>query len=389
MKVLWLAPLPYIDDNKSHPAAWVITLALALVEKGIKLTIINYNSQIKDAIDIKYYQGIELVYIKTPNTKIDLLSLFTKRIDIVKRYLKSIEANYDILHIHGTEHQYEVMANDLNIPKVISIQGIMNEYIKIYPVLSNIKQYISWKISCYYEKKYMKYYKYFSCRTHWDTNYIKNNVSNAKIFTIWEMIRDPFFNVKVQYGNKNILFVGGKNPIKGLKELLFAYNDSTIQDLGCGLIILGNCDKNDVIKIINKHKLTNINLSNIEVRGMQNAVGMIEAYKECFCLVHPTYIDNSPNSICEAQLAGLPVIATNVGGVATLIDNNITGLLVNRNDQNGLKDAIVKIFENKLLWMNISEASKNISNSRHDSNTIVNQTMKMYKKIIKDCSDVQ
>ncbi len=387
MNVLWLAPIPYIDDTSGHPAAWVITLALALVKNGIDLTIVNYNDKIKDTIETKTYKGIKLVYIKTPNAKIDLLTLFTKRISIVKQYLMQIESSYDLLHIHGTEHQYEVMANDLNIPKVISIQGIMNEYIKILPVLSNLKQYTFWKISCYYEKKYMKNYQYYSCRTHWDKSYIKHNIPNAKIFTIWEMIRQPFFNVKCSYGNKNILFVGGKNPIKGLKELLIAYNHS-IQGLGCGLIILGNCKEEDLIKIIIKYKLVNIKLSNIETRGMQDSIGMIEAYNECFCLVHPTYIDNSPNSVCEAQIAGLPVIATDVGGVATLIDNNNTGLLINRTE-NAIEDAVIKLFNDEMLWKNISNMSLQTSRIRHHPKTIVNQTIKMYKELIEGHTNAQ
>jgi len=57
---------------------------------------------------------------------------------------------------------------------------------------------------------------------------------------------------------------------------------------------------------------------------------MVEAMKISRFMVHPSYIDNSPNSICEAQILGLPVVATNVGGVESLIENGKTGLLIDR-----------------------------------------------------------
>ena len=382
MKILWLAPIPFIDDSSSHPAPWVITLAKALVESGIDLTILNYNLKIEKKIVKKEFDGIHLIYIKTPRTKKDILTLYKTRIKIVKNYLHSIISNYDLLHIHGSEHQYEVMALDLKIPMVISIQGIIFEYIKILPILSNLKIYVGWKISSIYEKKYLPYYKYFSCRTHWDTNCIKSINPKAKIYTIWEMIREDFFKDYFSNEKKNILFVGGKNPIKGLAELLQAYN-SSLQDKGLKLIILGNCDINDINEMINKYNYFNIDINNIECRGMENANGMIEAYKESFCMVHPTYIDNSPNSVCEAQLSGLPVIATDVGGVASLISDKETGLLIGRESKD-IELAVDKLLNNDELRKHISVKSRQIARERHDPELIVQQTLDMYNDILGD-----
>ncbi len=383
MKILWLAPIPYIDihiDSNIHPAPWILELANSLVESGIELTIINYNRNIKKPVEKKKYKDINLVYVKTPNIKIDIITFYAYRIKIVKNYLKNIENDYDLLHIHGTEHQYEAMANELKIPKLISIQGIMNECIKVLSIKSNFKQYVSWKISCFYEKKFIPKYHYFSCRTNWDKSYIRKHAPNAEIYEIWEMIRENFFHNHYSNNKNTILFVGGKNPIKGLKELLIIYNNS-LQKMGLKIIVLGNCQNNDVIKLIKKNNLTNIDVSNIDCRGMQEAKGMIKAYSESFCLVHPTYIDNSPNSICEAQLAGLPVIATDVGGVSTLIENRVTGILIQRGSEH-IESSIKTLLNDDIFWKKISKNSRNISRERHNPNKIVNQTIDMYSKII-------
>ncbi len=384
MKVLWLAPFPYIDGTHSRPAPWVITLAKALINSGIDLTILNYNSKIKEDIIKKEFEGIHLIYVKAPKLKKDLLTFYRVRINIMKNYLQTIIDNYDLLHIHGSEHQYEVMAVDLKVPKMISIQGIISEVIKVAP-FTDFKKYIAWKLSSFYEKKYLPQYKYFSCRTHWDSNYIKSINPKAKVYNIWEMIRKDFFKDHFSNKKKNILFVGGKNSIKGLMELLQAY-DSSLQAKGLKLIILGRCTIKDIEEIIQKQNLSTININNIDCRGLQNDVlGIIKAYDESFCLVHPSYIDNSPNSVCEAQISGLPVIATNVGGVASLIKDEETGLLIGR-DSNDIVLAVERLLEDDKLRKKLSEKSRLIARDRHDPDIILNETLNMYSDIVNDKS---
>jgi len=380
MKILWLAPIPFIDDSSSHPAPWIITLAKALVNSGIDLTILNYNANIEEEIVKKDFEGIHLIYVKTPKLKIDLLTLYTLRIRKMKNYLHEIIDNYDLLHIHGSEHQYEVMASELNIPTLISIQGIISEVLHVTPIFSDWKIFVIWKLSSLYEKKYLPQYKYFSCRTHWDINYIKSINPKVKIYKIWEMIRKDFFEDHFSNEKKNILFVGGANPIKGLIELLEAY-DSSLQQKGLKLIILGNCKVDDIDEITTKHHLSSIDVNNIDCRGMQDTKGMIKAYEESFCLVHPTYIDNSPNSVCEAQLSGLPVIATDVGGVASLIKDGETGMLIGR-ESHEIEYAVDMLLNNDGLREHISQRSKQVARKRHDPDLILQQTLNMYSDML-------
>ena len=379
MKILWLAPIPLIDTKDTHPAPWVITLGKALITKGHELTIVNNNSSISEDTVTIMYENIKLIYIKTPKLKLDFLTLYKLKINTVKKYLKTIVSDYDLLHIHGTEHQYEAMSEGLNIPKIISIQGIMGECIKFIPV-SRYKQFLEWKLSSYYETKYIPKNNHYSCRTHWDSNYIKSKNKNAKVYMIWEMIREEFFSNYFSLKKENILFVGGKNKIKGLKELLCAY-DSSLQDLGLKLIILGNCSIADVKELIISEGLNKINLDKIDCRGMQDSKGMIKAYEESYCLVHPTYIDNSPNSVCEAQISGLPVIATDVGGVSSLIEHEKTGLLIDRTSQS-IENAVKRLISNDELHHSISLQSRKVARKRHNPETILEQTIIMYETVI-------
>jgi len=381
MNILWLAPVALIDNRNTQPATWVMTLAKALAINNVNLTIVNYNSKIKkDVVEIEY-ENIKIVYIKTPKLKLDFITFFQLRIYKVKKYIQKIAYDFDILHIHGTEHQYEAMSIGLKIPKVISIQGVMHKYVKFIPA-SRYKQFLEWRLSAFYETKYFKKNYCYSCRTHWDSAIIRSSNPQAKIYMIWEMIREEFFYDHFSSKKENILFVGGKNPVKGLKELLFAY-DNSLQSHGLKLIVLGVCSIKDVQSIINEEGLKSIDIKNIDCRGMQDARGMIKAYEESYCLVHPTYIDNSPNSVCEAQLAGLPVIATDVGGVSSLIENLQTGLLI-ENKPKAIEIAVKKLYDDDLLREYISKESRWVARKRHNPKIILSKTISMYKELINE-----
>ena len=56
---------------------------------------------------------------------------------------------------------------------------------------------------------------------------------------------------------------------------------------------------------------------------MQSDTQMCEQMKKAQLLVSPSSIENSPNTVGEAMLMWLPVISSNVGGVSTMLKNQI------------------------------------------------------------------
>ena len=62
--------------------------------------------------------------------------------------------------------------------------------------------------------------------------------------------------------------------------------------------------------------------------------------------------------IAEAMAAGTPVIASNAGGVAEIVDNKVTGLLVQPKNQQALAEAIISLLNSKSLSLSLSEKAK-------------------------------
>lgn len=70
---------------------------------------------------------------------------------------------------------------------------------------------------------------------------------------------------------------------------------------------------------------------------------LAELVTSCRLMVFPTRADCSPNAILEASAAGLPVVATAVGGISDMIDDRVTGSLMPYVDVDCFYDAVIDL----------------------------------------------
>jgi colanic acid/amylovoran biosynthesis glycosyltransferase len=69
-------------------------------------------------------------------------------------------------------------------------------------------------------------------------------------------------------------------------------------------------------------------------------------------------VDGLPNFALEATATATPVVATRVGGLPDLIDNEVTGLLVGERDANALETAIRFLLQNPARARQLGEAGR-------------------------------
>ncbi|MFD2569130.1 glycosyltransferase family 4 protein [Spirosoma soli] len=381
MNVLWLAATSH-SSKAGHPMPWITALANSLVAKqDVNINVVSYNPFIKQDEEV-VQNGVKYTFLKVPDDKWDLLRGYTGRIKLVQNYLKDIASQYDLMHIHGAEQQYHVMGHGVNLPKVLSAQGFVTEYYRHLPSRPEYR-HLSWLVAGYYEKRYMPSVKHFICRTHWDKAIVRQMHPNAIVHHNWELIRPEFYReIEPSTGTERnaVLFVGGVNYIKGIREALQTI-DTLRKTRPIRFIVTGGGNKEELLKMVTTLGLKNIKPEDIEHRGMLSAAQLWATYHEAFCLLHPSYIDNSPNSVCEAQLAGLPVVASDVGGVASLVENYKTGLLTTLNVPEIVK-AVEVLWENVLLRETLAQQAREVSLERFDQQQIVGITESIYQEVL-------
>jgi len=83
--------------------------------------------------------------------------------------------------------------------------------------------------------------------------------------------------------------------------------------------------------------------------------------------------------IIEAQAAGVPVVATEVGGVVDIIEDGRTGLMVPPSDPQSMAEAVIKIFKDPLLARDLAEAAYIKVKEKYNVELMVNNTLNVYK----------
>jgi glycosyltransferase involved in cell wall biosynthesis len=80
--------------------------------------------------------------------------------------------------------------------------------------------------------------------------------------------------------------------------------------------------------------------------------------------VCPSLEDNLPNTVMEAMACGLPVIATNVGGIPDMVEDGVNGYLVEPNDPAALAEALRRLLGNRGKLQEMGRRSRAICESR-------------------------
>ena len=339
-----------------------------------------------------------------------------------RKYWNEIIKDYtpDIIHIHGSESNVplELVRSNPNIPIFLTLQGIISNYYKdeyaglgIGDLIYNISlrdivrcsgiilDRHKTKIRSRYEQEILGKVRYFGGRTTWDK--VSSLVWNqtAKYLYSPEMIREQFYKAdrwNIENIKRHRIFMHqGFKPIKGLHILLDAmyhlkkkYPDVELYMSGTNY--MKNCTFKDkllqpgYVKLLFK-KIREYDLEhNIHFTGVLDADQIIEFLKSSHVMVLPSSIENSPNSLVEAKLVGVPIVASYVGGVPDMLTHNEDGFLYTFNEPLLLAEFIGRVFDNDSLAEKFSINSYNNIRSIYSPHKVLLDTIQNYKNIIAD-----
>ena len=176
-----------------------------------------------------------------------------------------------------------------------------------------------------------------------DTEFFKN----TKTLDEKELIRDKF---KIDKKDFVITFVGRIVKDKGINELIEAFVDLSKKYNNLKLLLVGDYEEH-LNPIKNENKILIDSLDSIITVGFQNDIRDFLSITDLFVL--PSYREGLPNSLIEAGSFGIPLLATNINGCNEIIDDGITGILVEKKSAKKLEEAIDKLLEDKELYNSI------------------------------------
>lgn len=314
--------------------------------------------------------------------------------------------NPDIIHVFGSEWCWGQVQTKTQIPVVIHMQGSMPPYhnAKFPPGYSsrdimhllgfNLKARIGTFIEQHkaitrvaQEEETLKVVNYYMGRTKWDHSIVKLYNPSAHYYYCSEALRPSFWGItqvwKPQQGAKiRIVTTGMTSLLKGLDTILRTAHRLKKTGFDFEWICAGRMDKR-IKKLIEEKEETTYEANNVCIAGFLDSEKLTNLLLSADMYVHTAYIDNSPNAVCEAQLLGLPVIATFVGGIPSLINDGEDGILVPANDPFSMSYEIMKLADDKKRQIDMGVKARQKALKRHDTDTIYHDLLACYSDIIK------
>lgn len=408
MKVLWfeVTPPARFKQEKEPIAGWQDSLEEIVrsypdIELGIAFEY-PISSEKKTIEGVMYYPITpHYTYFEKRKNKSSWNIIRDKVIQLSLNVIEDF--NPDIIHIFGSEWPFGQIAKFTKVPVVIHMQGSIPPYNNaMYPPMYSIWDEVRFRGFNVYkqlklyrrlkkeesqkimEEDTLRTVQNYMGRTDWDKSLIKLYNPKAKYFHCNEALRTSITECGKHWTpreQKTIkLFSTGCGSFwKGMDTILRTAVLLKERNVDFQWNIAGKMTVKKLIETKEKKKFSDYN---IKVLGYINSELLREHLLSSDIYIHPAYIDNSPNSICEAQYLGVPIIATYVGGIPSLIENHKDGLLIPANAPHILANAIMELAEDKSRQLSYSKYGLQKAQARHDKASILNDLLECYKALI-------
>ncbi len=335
----------------------------------------------------------------------------------------------DVIHIHGTEleHSFQMALAAGNTPCVASVQGLISRchvhfmdgipskynnfvflkkvatrlfnVVKLYPFYMILEKQ-KFEKAAVLENKTLLLINNVIGRTHWDEKHTKLLNEKVNYFKVNEILRDEFYtDEKWMFENceKHSIFITQASyPIKGFHQLLKilpklveAYPNIKVYIAGKEPITTNNKILDVVLdlffdyqaylkKLIKKGKLEEY----IFYVGPLTALQMKEKFLKSNIFLSCSTIENSPNSVGEAMMLSVPVVASNVGGTATMLTDKKDGLLYDFYDEEQMFENICALFDDEKLAKELGASAKNHATITHDKHKNSKDLIAVYEELL-------
>ena len=321
---------------------------------------------------------IKLIYIPTIdyNEPGHYFSKLSNGIRSYIRYLNTSSEDYDLIHIH--------LAHGMSFYRklVIVLIGVLrrdlifvhlhgSEFEEFYMQGGRLqKKLISWMFN------HVNVLLVLSKK--WKT--FAQNICDNNIFILYNGADPEQYKPNICETNKvNILFMGVLGSRKGSYDLINAFLLIYEKFPKVRLILGGDGEVEKTRSMVRENSIDD----RVKLKGWLSGQDKIDAFREADIYILPSYNEGLPVSILEAMAAGLPIIATPVGGIPEAVLDEVNGYLVTPGDIHSISRALDRLCSDSALRKAMGKESIRLINEKFNLNQIVRDLYNLYRVALK------
>ncbi len=171
---------------------------------------------------------------------------------------------------------------------------------------------------------------------------------------------------------------------KGIEYLIRALPIVKKETPDCDLTIIGTGPRNNYLhKLVHDLKIE----EDVQIKGDVSDPELMQYYEESDMFILPCIIiengdrDGIPVAIMEAMAMELPVVSTRVSGIPELVEDGISGILVSPKDENAIANAIIKLYQDSQLRLEMGKNGRKIIEEKFNIVFESEKLIKIFKKV--------
>ncbi len=303
-----------------------------------------------------------------------LLPNYVRAISRTRRALASIEP--DVVNAH-TSH-YAIASLRAGLPTVLTLHGVAHREAAIYN--QNLYDRLRYGLATIYDR-------YALARVR-DVVAISPYVMReyaARTRARWHRIDNPlpetFFSVVRKEQPGRLLFAGSITPLKDILTALRAFLVVRSHLPDTNLRLAGRTADPNYEQQLRQFVASNGLSDHVHFLGLLGSEEMLQEYASCSMLVVPSRQEVLPMAVIEGMAAGVPVVATQAGGLPDLITDGVTGLLVEVGDHVGMAEAMLSLLQDQSLRQRMGTAGREVAHARFRASVVAAAYRRVYEEV--------
>jgi len=186
---------------------------------------------------------------------------------------------------------------------------------------------------------------------------------------------------KKEHGFQDCLVIGiiaRLSPVKGHRLPIHAMEKIRSRLAQARLMVVGTGKEQGLLSaLVQKFQLTR------DVRFYPSVNRTMEFLQVFDCFVLPSLQEGLGLSVMEAQAAGVPVVASRVGGIPSLIEDGVDGLLVEPNRADLLAGAVIRILQDRALADGLAARAREKALREYGADIMAQKVLDVYHSVTK------